>query len=467
MADLIQENTIDRELLKHSATVHISNTLTLNARRISNVLLKNAYSLLDKNDKFRIKLSDLRDTIGLEKSENYQIIKDSLDILANTTIKWNIFNKDRARDWKQKKFTMSKILASVDYDEEKGVCEYSYSAHLKDLLKNPNIYAKIDLIIQREFKSKHSLALWEFLVEYICSKNKGDMSYTGWILIEDYRKFLGLQKTEYTDYRNFNRFLIKAPLAEINRVSDIEASVDYKKENRKVVAIKFLIKKKQGFQQKLPFENLPTTEEYNSQDNEFDKIKNSLLTDYKISESKVDIILSKHKLDKISKNLEYVNAELESGRIKNIAAFTINAIKDNYLIIKSNKEIKESEESLLYKELSEINKQIENYNQDLDKFFLQEATNYFDSLEEATKQHLVGEKIKENSNLPLNLKQTVSQTQVIFDVKTQILEDDDLKKEALNNFDKVKYLNIEKLEQKKLALEGQLNIIKANTKKVA
>ncbi len=47
------------EVIKHSAAIHISNTLTHTQRMVSNVLLKNSFKDLLSNDRHKLKVSTL------------------------------------------------------------------------------------------------------------------------------------------------------------------------------------------------------------------------------------------------------------------------------------------------------------------------------------------------------------------------------------------------------------------------
>ena len=61
--------------------------------------------------------------------------------------------------------------------------------------------------------------------------------------IEDFRKLMGLQSDEYKLFRDLNYYLINKALKEINKESNLLVKAEYKKERRKVMAVKFCIKK--------------------------------------------------------------------------------------------------------------------------------------------------------------------------------------------------------------------------------
>ena len=389
----ITKKVENNELIKHTASIHISNTLTLVARKVSNILLKNAFYDLGNKNTYSIRIADLVSETGVN-SRNYQIIRDSLDVLLNTTIKWNIFGKDNKNDWSDKRFVASKMLASIKYDEVSDYVEYSYSEHLKQLFQNPNIYAKLNLLIQKNFKSKHSLALWEFLVEYICSSGNSDYVVTNWIDIADYRKFLGIAKEEYPEFKAMNKYLIKAPIDEVNEVSDVKTTVEYKKDVRKVVAIRFGIQR-----QNKQIEGKKNTE--NSKEEKPIEIKEvftnyqenplfTLLTqEYCIAEKSAISLLKKYSDNQIQKSLEYVESCRKSKNPpKNLPAFTMKAIENNW-----EKKVSSSEKVKISRNVKETRYQ-----------FLRDAilSFYLQMVDFAFSQARI-----EIANLPLNERETL------------------------------------------------------------
>ena len=227
-------------LNKHTGTVHISNSLSLLERKIFNVLLMNTITNGNVKDKYYyINLPNLKEMIGYNHN-GYEELKESIDKLLTTKIEWNIFGKDKKGKllWN----SATTFLSGRSFSEARGVLKYSFSSELKEVILHPNIYAKLNLIIQNTFQSKHSLVLWEFLVESICSGD--NINKTDWIGINDYRKLLGVTADEYKEFKELNRALIKKPLEEINEKSDILAKEEYQKQGHKVVALRFDVTKR-------------------------------------------------------------------------------------------------------------------------------------------------------------------------------------------------------------------------------
>lgn len=59
-----------------------------------------------------------------------------------------------------------------------------------EAIKRPRLYANLNLVITRGINSKHALALYELMMDYI---NIGRLS----ISVEDMRKLFGIQDHQY------------------------------------------------------------------------------------------------------------------------------------------------------------------------------------------------------------------------------------------------------------------------------
>ena len=297
------------ELIKHTAAIHIKTNLSLVDRKALNILLKNAYDELGKEKYHTIRLSEVKTLIGWN-SKNYEDLKKSLRKLVNSKIEWNILGQDRKNKW-----FISSLLASASIAG--GKCTYSFSSHLQDLLKNPNIYGKINLLSQNQFRSKYSLILWEYLSSHLSASKKSSAG-TSWIKIKDYRDLMGINDKAYSSFKEFSYNLVRNPIKEINEVSEIEAIAEYQKINNEYSAVRFAIIAKDEEKER----------------NESIKLK--LLNFCKLSSASTDQILQKYSEEQIAENILYI--ETMKGSIKNMGAYSFNAIQKDLRLDKSEKE---------------------------------------------------------------------------------------------------------------------------------
>jgi len=212
---------------KHVNAVHIRGELSLVQRKLANALLYHAYPLLPIQDRYEIKLSYLCDLIGFD-SKNLEPLKEALEGLSKTTIEWGVLGDGKNR------WGVSTLLAGAEIRD--GVCHYAYSPFLREKLYSPEVYATINLDIQKKFGSKYAVALYENCVRF---RNVGS---TGWITLEMFQKLLGCdERSTYQEFTHLNNLVIKPAVREVNETSDIELTPEYKRESRKVSSVRMKI----------------------------------------------------------------------------------------------------------------------------------------------------------------------------------------------------------------------------------
>lgn len=226
-----------KDVIKHSAAIQISNKVSLLQRRAWNVLLANAFDDMGKVDRYKVSIHDLATILNFD-SNNIQYLKDILYNLVDTTVEWNILGKDRKEEW-----GVFSLLAEANIIN--GYCHYGYAPILREQLHNPSMYARISLSLQNQFKSKYALGLFELFLDYFqVKKGYGE---TPWIPLKEFRDLVGLEDDEYKEFKTLNHHVIKQPIKEINAISDLyidlKDGILSQKERRRVVALKFIIRK--------------------------------------------------------------------------------------------------------------------------------------------------------------------------------------------------------------------------------
>jgi hypothetical protein len=174
-----------RDVIKHSAAIHIQNNITLLQRRAWNVLLANAYDELPNEDivRHRMLVRELMNILEFE-SNNMDYLKEALGALVSCRVEWNLLGKAK-EEWKA-----TTLLAEVGIERlsENGpyICTYAYGPTLRERLFNPRMYARISLSMQNKFDSKYAQALWELCTDYLDeARNYGE---TPFLDVEDVKK---------------------------------------------------------------------------------------------------------------------------------------------------------------------------------------------------------------------------------------------------------------------------------------
>ena len=214
---------------KHVAAIHVSGKLSLLQRKLSNVLLLNAYDTLTNQQTHRIDARTLCLMIGYN-SNDIDTLKEALTGLAETVATWDMFDEDGQQEW-----GVSSMLAFAKL--KGGVCEYSYSPALAERLNDPKVFALINLNIQRRFSSGHALALYENCYRFVRTGS------TGWWDLALFRQLMGVDDSDYYQrFKQLNAKIIKPAVSEVNRASNIVLEPELRKQGRAVVAIRFKIK---------------------------------------------------------------------------------------------------------------------------------------------------------------------------------------------------------------------------------
>ena len=226
---------------KHVAAIHVSGKLTLLQRKLSNVLLLNAYDTLTSRQSHQIDARTLCLMIGYNSNDMETLkqslrglaetvsLKQSLRGLAETVAEWDMLDEEGRQDW-----GVSALLAHARL--KNGVCDYAYSPALAEKLHDPKVFALINLNIQRRFTSGHALALYENCYRFVRTGS------TGWWSLDIFRRLMGVAESPYYEtFKHLNAKIIKPAVAEVNKTSNIVVTPDLRKMGRSVTHIRFLI----------------------------------------------------------------------------------------------------------------------------------------------------------------------------------------------------------------------------------
>ncbi|WP_146590998.1 replication initiation protein [Puniceibacterium confluentis] len=215
---------------KNVAAIHVSGKLSLLQRKLSNVLLLNAYDTLTSQQSHRIDARTLCVMIGYN-SNDMDTLKASLRGLAETVAEWDMLDDRGRQEWG--------VSALLSYARLRGgVCEYAYSPALAEKLHDPKVFALINLNIQRKFTGGHALALYENCFRFV------GVGSTGWLPLDLFRRLMGVEDSAYYQtFKHLNAKIIKPAVTEVNKVSDILVTPETRKQGRAVTDIRFLIKR--------------------------------------------------------------------------------------------------------------------------------------------------------------------------------------------------------------------------------
>ncbi len=305
------------EVIKHSSAIQISNKITLLQRKIYNVLLANAYDDLPRKDVYEIEVSKLCSILGFGRNTTH--LKEALEALLATSVKWNILERDKNQIW-----GAAALLSQVKI--ESGVCSYAYPPWMRQQLYNPKIYARINLSLQNQFNSKHSLALYELCLDYYRDDQK--IGETPWISLDNIRLIFDLKDETYSEFKFLNSFVIKKAIIEVNQTTDLYIEEpERKKSGKKVTGLKFIIKSNSKIDRKndvtLPIKKI----EFEKSNN---KIMKRLVDDFNLSENVAKKIFDSRDENWIEYHLSEIDKKVKAGNIDKtkIGGYTATVLKN-------------------------------------------------------------------------------------------------------------------------------------------
>lgn len=284
-------------LNKHSFAVHSSAELSLMERKIANALLFNAFENADCREEHQIRVCNLLALIGL-KTRNYTQIYLAIKTISTTLIEWGILKSDSFKG------DLTGITFLEMYRICNGLITYRIPRELKNILYNPNQYAKIRMSTVAAMTSSYGVALYENCASY------SGWGETGWISINHFRKLMGVAN-KYPLYRDFKRRVVQSAISDVNKHSEFSVELIEKKEGRSTAKIQFIIQPKKKVVQPVSKEKAVIKE----------------FIALGISKVKINEWISKHTPDLLMHRIENVKNNKE---IKNKIGFLTASIEQDY-----------------------------------------------------------------------------------------------------------------------------------------
>ena len=221
------------EVIKASPAIQIQSRISLLQRRAWNVLLANAYNELPDRDIHSVSVVELAAKLGFGNG-NQEYLKEVLRSIVDCKVEWNVLGKVKEEEW-----GVASLLAEVRIRD--GICSYQFPHTLRLKLHNPSVYAKLNLRLQNRFKSRYALVLWEICFDYFDTDR--DRGETPFIPLEVFKGLMGLEKDEYSVFKELNRNVIKPAIKEINVLTNYHVEVEQKRIGRRIGELKFRITK--------------------------------------------------------------------------------------------------------------------------------------------------------------------------------------------------------------------------------
>jgi len=261
--------------------------------------------------RYTMQISDFMELAGITGKSAYQRIRRTSKRLME-----KVFELKRPGSVLQLSW-----FASVEYSEGEGTVEIEISQKLKPyLLDLKRYFTQYELSNIIKMKSFYSIRIYELLKQY---ENMTIRIFD----LEHLRDLLGIDPDKYKLYGHFKSKVLLVAQEEIGEKTDLNFDFEEIKDVRKVVKIKFIIRKQD--QQLLPFEAPPEVPR---------EILDLIPEKYQVSE--VNAIIEPYFKDKkkLASNIRYA----VKNHKKNFIAYLKQTLRNDYA--RSSRDIKKNEE---------------------------------------------------------------------------------------------------------------------------
>ncbi|CAG7651230.1 replication initiation protein [Paenibacillus allorhizosphaerae] len=291
--------------MKNTSLVVKSNDLVEASYKLNLVELRIVFALIatvspdDTNFKrYQFKVSDFAKLIGVKNKNIYTQIKEYTYGLMSKPF---YIGENLQVNW----------LASAEYLPNEGIIELEFSEKLKPfLLQLKEKFTAFKLKDILKLKSAYSMRIYELMKQY---EKIGYRQFT----LEKLKKTIGLDLDEYPVYYDFKKRVILTAQKEINELTDINIEFEEIRESKKVTKIKFNISSKDNPKKEAI---APPSEES----------LGGRMQKFGLNEAQISEILNKYDEPYIVSNLDVVEQAVKLGKVRNVTAYTLSALRDDY-----------------------------------------------------------------------------------------------------------------------------------------
>lgn len=212
---------------KASGLIQMTNKLTRSQRAIYNYLLYVVKEELRSNpeqQRFEANITDIKKYTG---AQNNTHIKESILKIQVVKVSFNVLSKSK-KEWRKD----IGLILDVDTQEE-GFVSFSMEEELIGAINHPDMYGLVDLKVIKGMQSKHSIALYEFISDYLKIGKKR-------VYLDDFKVLMGIDPQKgYKRFCDLNSGVITPAIKEINEKTSIALNVEPIHRGRKVTALEF------------------------------------------------------------------------------------------------------------------------------------------------------------------------------------------------------------------------------------
>lgn len=197
--------------------------LTLNDRRVYNLLLENAWDAIDKQVEHVISKSDLR---GSHNSNDR--VGESVERLMTAIVRVKTM-----RDGEPHLERVQLLGGNTETLRRDGLLTYEIPGRLRRIISNSTVFARLKREIMFALTSKYALTLYEMV------QKRGNLKYRtkDRFTLDELRAILGVPKGKLTTWSNLNLRALQPAVAEVNQLADFMVAIAPIKTGRRVTHV--------------------------------------------------------------------------------------------------------------------------------------------------------------------------------------------------------------------------------------
>src|SRR3954449_4911431 len=204
--------------------------LTLQDRRIYNLLILNAWDSITEPKEHGIRKRDLRGS-----HHTNERVGDSLLRLMGAVAQLRI-ERDTGDGKGPEPFTRRvQLLAGTEESaRSEGIVFYSFPAAVRGIIRQSSQYARLQKQVMFAFSSKYALALYEIV------QKRGNMKFktSEEFPVNRFRALLGVEPGKLAAFKSFKQRAIDPAVLEVNGLGEFGCKVEPIHSGRKVIALR-------------------------------------------------------------------------------------------------------------------------------------------------------------------------------------------------------------------------------------
>lgn len=293
---------------KHNELIEAKYKLSLNEQR----LILNLITIISPDDDdfsdYVIRASDVAEMFGVHDKDFYVKIQDAVKTLMTRTVDISKDDVVELVHW----------FSNIRYVKGSGKISVRFDKALRPyLFQLKDHFTQYQIGAIAQFKSSYSVRFYE-LLKVKEFQGKGGQFYRVFS-IEDIRKYMQLEKNEYSVFQDLKKRVIAPALKEIDEHSDLGIiQVDYIKKGKSIAEVKITVEPKKQI-----VLDLDVLTDDKKEPNDATK---TLMT-FGVTEDTAIKWVRKFGVGKVLRNVAYTLAMQKSGEVKNPIAYLAKCIE--------------------------------------------------------------------------------------------------------------------------------------------